>query len=305
MFKRIPKRTGLLISIMLGLGIVACGVFIWGYTTGALRSSASTFGQTPIAGTISGEVHDASNSARLSGATASAKVSISILNPMGSTSGTATSGTDGVFRIQNMTSGTYNVTVTKSGYNPWSKSSVLCTFYRTSVRVGLFNVSKNFDNCNLGVINLTGGTGGTTASPSPKVSPVVSPSGVTKTGTFTAKIWLNNNPFLCDNPINCNVTLGLASGSAGATTLTAEVSTGAWLIQSSSPTGPVLTTIAPGTYTITSATLVYGPAGNKVTLKSSKINPASFTIIAGKRTNLGAAPGGLPPTGSGIFFTSQ
>lgn len=155
--KKLPKRTKLLLTIMLGLGIVACGVFIWGYSTGALKSSASIPpGATPISGKITGEVHDSATDARIAGASASAESSGPSMGP-GGTSGPGTTDINGVFQIQNMASGSYKVKVTMDGYTDWTGSTI-CAFYEISASAGGFlgrvRLIKH-DNCNLGKIVLT------------------------------------------------------------------------------------------------------------------------------------------------------
>lgn len=170
--RNLPKRTQVLITVLLGLAIVAVGVFIWGYSTGAISSSASSVDVTPIAGRIEGQVEDSANKKiRIEGASASAKADGPTASP-GDSTGSAKTEKDGVFKITNMASGKYNVTVTATGYETYTTTKT-CKFYKASgsvnipiksqkaggnIHIGWGGISiggsQTNDRCNLGEILL-------------------------------------------------------------------------------------------------------------------------------------------------------
>jgi len=80
LFKKMAKRTKVLLGVLAGMIIVAAGTLVWGYSTGALTSSASVLSQylpsvhsipraTGIFGNLSGTVKDKDTGKAISGAT--------------------------------------------------------------------------------------------------------------------------------------------------------------------------------------------------------------------------------------------
>jgi len=273
LLKHLTKRTKVLLIVFVGLVVIASGVLTWGTLSGAFSSSASGLGGTPIAGYISGEVHDSASGTRLAGASASAKSTGIVLNKIGATSGSATSGTDGVFRITNLTSGTYSVTVTKAGYDTWTKNSVVCTFYRASVRIGFgsIGVGKNFDNCNLGVINLTKGT--------------TPPQG--STGSLSGPVFINGAIFkipACSNDTACKLQINFTPASPSGNPYNAVVNNVGYYINSYGP--PLAYVSLPaGRYTISSASLIVTNVYGQKIISNGKATPSTFDVKAAVMTS--------------------
>lgn len=135
MLKHLSKRTKVLLSVILGMVILATGVYLWAYLSGSFSSSASTL----PTGTAIADVKDASSNAQLDGVTFAID---------GSTCTTGATG-PGRCSVPGVVAGQKTGTFTKTGYTkttvsrtcsfikpPWGRGTPSCTFETRMKKIG-------------------------------------------------------------------------------------------------------------------------------------------------------------------------